>query len=73
VAYLHPVRARRNLVVRTEAMVSRITFDKGRANGVTCVVRGVAHHYEATGEVLLAGGAINSPQLLMLSGICPAH
>ena len=71
-AYLRPVRARRNLVVRTDAMVSRITFDKGRTNGVTCVVRGIAHHYEATGEVLLAGGAINSPQLLMLSGIGPA-
>ena len=71
-AYLRPVRARRNLVVRTDAMVSRITFDKGRTNGVTCVVRGIAHHYEATREVLLAGGAINSPQLLMLSGIGPA-
>jgi choline dehydrogenase len=71
-AYLRPVRARRNLVVRTDATVSRITFDKGRANGVTCVVRGIAHHYEATREVLLAGGAINSPQLLMLSGIGPA-
>ena len=56
-AYLRPVRARRNLVVRTDAMVSRITFDKGRTNGVTCVVRGIAHHYEATREVLLAGGA----------------
>src|SRR4249919_3612292 len=36
VAYLNPVRARGNLVVRTDAMVSRITFDHGRANGVTC-------------------------------------
>ena len=72
VAYLHPVRERPNLVVRTDALVSRITFDKGRTNGVTCTVRGIAHHYEATREVLLAGGAINSPQLLMLSGIGPA-
>jgi choline dehydrogenase len=72
-AYLHPVRGRKNLVVRTDAMVTRLTFDGGRANGVTCVVRGVALHYEATREVLLSGGAINSPQLLMLSGIGPAR
>ena len=73
VAYLRPVQGRTNLVVRTDAMVSRITFDKGRANGVTCVVRGMAHHYEATREVLVAGGAINSPHLLMLSGVGPAE
>ena len=72
VAYLHPVRARKNLVVRTEAMVSRITFDNGRANGVTCTVRGQPFHFECTREVLLSGGAINSPQLLMLSGVGPA-
>ena len=72
VAYLHPVRQRRNLVVRTDAMVSRITFDNGRANGVTCASRGLGYHFECTREVLLAGGAINSPQLLMLSGIGPA-
>jgi len=73
VAYLHPVRDRKNLVVRTDAMVTRITFDKGRTNGVTAVVRGQAFHFEATREVLLSGGAINSPHLLMLSGIGPAR
>lgn len=72
VAYLHPVQHRKNLVVRTGAMVSRITFDKGRANGVTCAANGTAFHYECTREVLLSGGAINSPQLLMLSGVGPA-
>ena len=72
VAYLHPVMKRPNLVVRTGAMASRITFDKGRANGVTCSHLGRAFHFEATREVLLCGGAINSPQLLMLSGIGPA-
>ena len=72
VGYLHPVRHRKNLVVRTNAMVSRITFERGRANGVTCSVHGRAFHYEATREVLLSGGAINSPHLLMLSGIGPA-
>ncbi|KGQ17820.1 Choline dehydrogenase [Lysobacter dokdonensis DS-58] len=72
VAYLHPVRHRKNLVVRTGAMVSRITFVDGRANGVTCSVNGAPFHFECTREVLLSGGAINSPQLLMLSGIGPA-
>jgi choline dehydrogenase len=72
VAYLHPAMKRPNLVVRTGAMASRITFDKGRANGVTCSHLGRAFHFEATREVLLCGGAINSPQLLMLSGIGPA-
>jgi choline dehydrogenase len=73
VAYLHPVQRRRpNLVVRTDVMVSRITFEGGRANGVTCASRGQAFHFECTREVLLSGGAINSPQLLMLSGIGPA-
>jgi len=73
VAYLHPVRERKNLVVRTDALVTRITFDKGRTNGVTAAVRGQAFHFEATREVLLCGGAINSPHLLMLSGIGPAR
>ena len=72
VAYLHPAMKRPNLVVRTGAMASRITFDKGRANGVTCSHLGRAFHFEATREVLLCGGAINSPQLLMLSGVGPA-
>jgi choline dehydrogenase len=72
VAYLNPVKSRRNLVVRTGAMANRITFDKGRANGVTCSHLGRAFHFEATREVILCGGAINSPQLLMLSGIGPA-
>ncbi len=72
VAYLNPVKSRPNLVLRTGAMVNRITFDKGRANGVTCSHLGKAFHFEATREVILCGGAINSPQLLMLSGIGPS-
>ena len=76
VAYLDPARPRRNLTVQTGAMVSRITFDRPssanpRASGVTCAHGGKAYHYEAAREVILSGGAINSPQLLMLSGIGP--
>ena len=72
VAYLAPVRSRPNLVVHTGAMVSRITFDGRRASGVTYAMRGKAYHQPVAREVLLCGGAINSPQTLMLSGIGPA-
>ncbi len=72
VAYLHPARGRPNLTVHTGAQVSRITFEGRRANGVTYTMNGQAHHQPAAREVLLCGGAINSPQLLMLSGIGPA-
>lgn len=74
-AYLAPVRARPNLTVHTGALATRITFDKGdvpRANGLTYSMRGTAYHVQATREVILCGGAINSPQLLMLSGVGPA-
>ena len=71
VAYLHPARQRPNLTVHTGALVSRITFDasaRPRANGVVYSANGKAYHQPAR-EVILCGGAINSPQLLMLSGI----
>jgi choline dehydrogenase len=72
VAYLHPVRDRPNLTVHTGAQVGRITFEGRRANGVTYAMGGRAFHQPAAREVLVCGGAINSPQLLMLSGIGPA-
>jgi choline dehydrogenase len=77
VAYLDPVRERHNLTVVTGAHANRVTFERHsggapRANGVTYVQRGKAYHQAAAREVLLSGGAINSPQLLMLSGIGPA-
>jgi choline dehydrogenase len=72
-AYLKPARKRRNLTVHTGAVASRVTFDAaGRANGVSYVRRGQAYNAGAEREVLLCGGALNSPQLLMLSGIGPA-
>jgi choline dehydrogenase len=67
-AYLHPVRKRPNLDVRTRTFVSRIRFDGARATGVEAVHRGRAERIDA-GEVILCGGAINSPQTLQLSGI----
>ncbi|WP_049621917.1 GMC family oxidoreductase [Frateuria defendens] len=68
VAYLRPALGRPNLLVRTHAAVERVLIEHGRAVGVQ--LRG-GERIEA-GEVILAGGVINSPQLLMLSGIGPA-
>jgi choline dehydrogenase len=64
-AYLHPVMKRRNLEVETRAFVQRILFEGGRAVGVE-YGRG---RRALAGEVLLCGGAINSPQLLQVSGV----
>jgi choline dehydrogenase len=71
-AYLHPVRRRPNLTIETRAFVKRIRFDGTRAVGVDYVAgRGVAKTVAAA-EVILCGGAFNSPQLLQLSGVGPA-
>ena len=74
-AYLHPVRSRPNLTVRTNAFVTRVRFDGRRATGVDVVTgfggRGRAEVIGA-GDVILCGGSINSPQLLLLSGVGPA-
>jgi choline dehydrogenase len=67
-AYLKPALRRRNLEVRTSALVTEITFDGRRATGVEYRAGG-GHHRIGAGEVILAGGAINTPQLLQLSGV----
>lgn len=67
-AYLHPVRNRRNLEVRCHAFVNRVVIEDGRATGVEVVHRRRAKVVRAR-EVILCGGAINSPQLLQLSGV----
>ena len=72
VAYLDPARERRNLHVVTGALVTRISIDNGRATGVVYSSGGRSYHQRAVREVLLSGGALNSPQLLMLSGVGPA-
>ena len=71
VAYLRPVLARANLHVLTGAAATRVLLDGARASGVEYRHRGATHRAEA-GCVILCGGAINSPQLLMLSGVGPA-
>ncbi len=73
-AYLRPARSRPNLTVHTGAMVARIELDGAGATGVTYERLGRVSTAAARAEVLVCAGAINSPQLLMLSGIGPgAH
>jgi choline dehydrogenase len=73
-AYLKPARARPNLTVITHASAQRVLIRDGKAYGVLYSQHGKdAHEAIASKEVLLCGGAINSPQLLMLSGIGPAE
>ena len=67
-AYLHPVMDRPNLTVTTRALVHKVLFNGTRATGVQSSVRGKVHTANA-GEVVLCGGAFNSPQLLQLSGV----
>ncbi len=67
-AYLHPVKHRKNLRVETLAMVTKVRFDGKRAVGVDYRRAGRTRSVDA-GEVILCGGAINTPQLLQLSGV----
>jgi choline dehydrogenase/4-pyridoxate dehydrogenase len=68
-AYLRPALPRPNLTVQTGALVTRVLVEGGRATGVEVRRDGAPQTIRAGREVLLAGGVINSPQLLMLSGI----
>ncbi|QUD89076.1 choline dehydrogenase [Phenylobacterium montanum] len=73
-AYLKPIRGRRpNLEVRTHALVTQVVFEGRRAVGVRVRQGGRETTVRARREVVLAGGAINSPQLLKLSGVGPAE
>jgi choline dehydrogenase len=72
-AYLRPALARANLRLETGAHVTQVLFDGRRAQGVAYLQGGKPQRCRARREVLLAGGAINSPQILQLSGIGPGH
>ena len=71
-AYLRPAMERPNLTVRTHSLAEQIILDGTRAVGIRYNRKGKQHTASA-GRVILSGGAINSPQLLMLSGIGPAE
>ena len=69
VGYLHPVMGRSNLTVETEAQATRILFEGKKAVGVEFIQRGQKRTAKAQGEVILAAGAVASPQLLEVSGV----
>lgn len=73
VAYLHPAMERPNLTVMPYMHVTRVLFEGARAVGVEATQLGQAQQLRAEREVILCGGAFNSPQLLMLSGVGPAE
>jgi choline dehydrogenase-like flavoprotein len=72
VAFLHPALARPNLELVSEATVSGLLVEKGRARGVRYVKGGQTHEVRVECEVILSAGVIGTPQILLLSGIGPA-
>ena len=72
-AFLHPAARRANLDVRTRAQASRITFEGRRATGVRYLHGGQTREVAARREVILSGGAVNTPKLLQISGVGPAN
>ncbi len=71
-AYLHPANKRHNLTVMTNAHSTRILIEDKKAVGVEYVRHGETHQVTAAREVIVSAGAVNSPQLLQLSGVGPA-
>jgi len=69
---IKPNRNRRNLDILTEAMASKIVFEGREATGVVFERGGQTHHVSARREIILSAGALQSPQLLQLSGVGPA-
>jgi choline dehydrogenase len=73
IAHLKPALARGNITLLTRAQVLKIDINGHSVSGVTFQHKGKIHSVEANKEVILSGGAINSPHLLMLSGIGPSE
>jgi len=71
-AFLHPALGKGGLDLRTNAQAARILFDGGRAVGVRYLQGGVEREVRARREIILCGGAVNSPKLLQISGVGPA-
>jgi len=70
--YLNPARKKSNLKVFTESFVEKIIFEGTKAIGIEVNIKGKINKIFANKEIILSGGSINSPQLLMLSGVGPA-
>jgi choline dehydrogenase len=67
--FLRAAMRRPNLTVMTHAMVRRVVIDKHRATGIECTIDGILQMFSADKEVILCAGAVNSPQLLQVSGV----
>ena len=72
-AYLHPVKSRKNLVIWTNSYCQKIILQDNKAQGVEVIRKGKLEKVHAAQEILLSSGALNSPHLLMLSGIGDAQ
>lgn len=70
-AYLHPVLQRPNLTTNTDVVVDRIVFERRRAVAVDVLIKGEKRRLTATKEIILSAGALNSPQILLRSGVGP--
>jgi choline dehydrogenase len=71
-AYLKPIRSRKNLTVVIHALGRKIIVRNGRVTGLDMVITGKPEYVHIDRELILSGGAVNSPRLLLLSGIGPA-
>jgi choline dehydrogenase len=71
-AFLHPAMGRRNLTILDQSLVERINVENGRATSLTISRKGKRQTVRAAHEIILSAGTVNSPHLLMLSGIGPA-
>jgi len=71
-AYLHPILERPNLTTLTDVTTDRVLFDSERVSGVSVLINKTRQEFRARREVILSAGAINSPQILLRSGIGPA-
>jgi choline dehydrogenase len=71
-AYLRPIRNRKNLTVQTHTLATKVLVRNGRAVGLRYTLKGTPTTVHADREVILSGGSVNSPRLLLLSGIGPA-
>ena len=72
VSYLHPAQSRPNLTIWTNTLVTRVLFEGTRATGIAYLKDGREQQVRVNREVILCSGAINSPQILLLSGVGPA-
>ena len=71
--YLNPAKNRKNLTIFTDSFVEKIIFDGKKAIGIEVKIKDNIQQVYASKEVILSGGSINSPQLLLLSGVGPAN